>query len=603
MLHIQDIPRRHVPALCKILQFTPNVDLSEHAKSILALARPLPYSLRTSRVERLLLPSQGHLCHMHKCLDYETVETILCKIQVEIGPRLNNLVSQCQILNSEQRNCIKHLRNLHALWLPRREFEITFVVSADDVKWTYQVDQCEACIISRIAGDLAVLQDLRCALRSRATSRHVAKHGLPRLQLWVESWIENLAGHITAETGVKVDVEEILTRNEAAAQALKKTRSKVHDVRTKELKIVTAGQNVGSGQKKGKAKTQAGSRKSGSGADSDDDLSPVSADPTMKGRSPYGLAVAHRAVERKSLDSVDLEVLSEYANSKMAEPQQQLNVVPGQIPPKEAAVYYGQVPQQNEQEQEQYVPPRQNWKRGPPTSSTVKPKSESPVPPKDSWVTERFGSNYSSQATFQPGRVQEVYGNHGPSQNPIHQSPPAQGQPRRSPAETYEKLISPYPTESTTSSVAEIIRLYDHAIDHTHGCAKGHDGQDEETLETLPQTTYQPPRRVNVAAAAQQSAQPCSETLLPRTTYQPPSASAAAAASSSSRTTTTIAPPNESTEAVIFILDDGTGKLDELGGPARAASTWGGMYESRVKLREDLDWFYKGQSRNGKGQD
>jgi hypothetical protein len=54
---------------------------------------------------------------------------------------------------------------------------------------------------------------------------------------------------------------------------------------------------------------------------------------------------------------------------------------------------------------------------------------------------------------------------------------------------------------------------------------------------------------------------------------------------------------------VIFILDDGTGKLDELGGPARAASTWGGMYESRVKLREDLDWFYKGQSRNGKGQD
>ncbi|KAK5446580.1 hypothetical protein LTS15_009512 [Exophiala xenobiotica] len=564
MLHIQDIPRLHVPALCKILQFTPNIDLSQHAKSILDLARPLPYSLRTSRVERLLLPSQGHLCHMHKCLDYETVETILRKIQVEIGPRLNNLVSQFQILNSEQRNCITHLRNLHALWLPRREFEITFVVSADDVTWTYQVDQCEACIISRIAGDLTILQDLRCALRSRATSRHLAKHGLPRLQLWVESWIENLAGHISAETGVKVDVEEILARNEAAAQALKKTRSKVHDVRTKELKIVTAGQNVGSGEKKGKAKTQAGSKKTGSGADSDDDLSPVSADPSMKGRSPYGLAVAHRAVERKSLDSVDLEALSEYANSKMAEPQQQLNVVPGQIPPKEAAVYYGQVPQQNEQEQ--YVPPRQNWKRGPPTSSTVKPKSESPVAPKDSWVTERFGSNYSSQATFQPQGVQEVYGNHGPSQNPIHQSPPAQGQPRRSPAETYEKLISPYPTESTTSSVAEIIRLYDHAIDHTHDCAKGHDGQDEETLETL----------------------------LPRTTYQPPS---------SSRTTTTIPPPNESTATAIFILDDGTGKLDELGGPARAASTWGGMYESRVKLREDLDWFYKSQSRNGNGQD
>ncbi len=592
MLHIQDIPQQLVPTLCKILQFPPNIDLCEHAKSILNLARPLPYSLRTSRIERLLLSSQGHLCQMHNRLDYETVETILRKIQVEIGPRLNDLVGQCQILSPEQRNCITRLRNLHALWLPRRELEITFLVSADDVKWTYQVDQCEACIISRVAGDLSVLLDLRCALRSRATSRHVAKHGLPRLQLWVESWIEHLAGHISAATGVNVDVEEILTRNEEAAQVLKRTRSKVHDIRTNQLKIVTAGQGVGSGQMKGKAKTRANSEDFGSGADSDD-LSPVTADQSMKGRSPYGQAGAHRVAEKNSLDSVYLEALTEYAKGKMVEPQQP-NVVLGQIPVKEAAVYHGQGPHQNEQEQ--YVPPRQNWKCSPLTSSSVKPKWESPIAPNDSWVTERCESNYGSQVTFQPQAVQQA-GDHGASQNPS-QPAPAQVQPRRSPAETYEKLIGPYPTESTTSSVAEIIRLYDHACDHacnhacnhTHGCAEGSDRQ-EETFETLPQTTYQP-RRVTVAA---QSAQACPETL-PCTTYQPPAPSPASAptpsvsaAASSSRTTV---PHNESTATAIFILDN-----DDLGSPSRAASTWGGMYESRVKLRHDLDWFYK--SREG----
>ena len=114
-MHLQDIPRQHVPALAEILQFRPDEDTQTRAERISKGAKSLPSSLRPSRLERLLLPPSGYLCKLHKGLDDPVVHVVLHRLQFEVGYRLNNLVSQCQLLTNEQFNRVMRLRTLHAL--------------------------------------------------------------------------------------------------------------------------------------------------------------------------------------------------------------------------------------------------------------------------------------------------------------------------------------------------------------------------------------------------------------------------------------------------------------------------------------------------------
>lgn len=169
------------------------------------------------------------------------MDALLHRVQIEVGVRLNSLISESELLSPEQYARVARLRTLHALWLPAEQYELTFLSSSKSVKWNYQADQCKACIVSHLSGDLEVLLDLRCAIRSRATSRFVAKHGSPRLQVWIEAWIGRLAHQALRTTGQKVDVDAILSHNEEEAVVLKRLRAKIHHVRKTKYKYKDAG--------------------------------------------------------------------------------------------------------------------------------------------------------------------------------------------------------------------------------------------------------------------------------------------------------------------------------------------------------------------------
>lgn len=240
-MQLQDIPARYVPALAELLQLRPNEDSHVQSERITKAARALPSILRPSRLESLLLPPCGHLCKLHKELDYSVVNTILHHIQLEVGLRLNNLISQCQLLSPEQYMRIMRLRALHALWLSPKEYELTFLSPVSDLKWKFQTNECEACILSRLTGDLEVLVDLRWTIRSRANSRFVAKHGNPRLQIWVQAWIESMAAYIQQVTDQEIDLDALTLQNEEQATELKRLRAKIHNIRKKKLKIKDVG--------------------------------------------------------------------------------------------------------------------------------------------------------------------------------------------------------------------------------------------------------------------------------------------------------------------------------------------------------------------------
>ncbi|KIW70110.1 hypothetical protein PV04_02416 [Phialophora macrospora] len=226
-MHIQDIPQKFVPEIAKLLQFRPNEDPEALSLRIVQGAKSLPSSLRSSRLENFLLPSRGHLCPLHKCLHHDVVRSVLHHVQLEVGIRLNNVISHSEMLTPELSTRIKRLRELHALWLDRREYRRTFMASSRDLKWRYQTDRCEACILSKITSDLQILLDLRWAFRSRATRVFVAKYGNPRLQQWVHVWIATLAGFVEEITGTDIDLDMVILHNDEEAILMKKTRAEI----------------------------------------------------------------------------------------------------------------------------------------------------------------------------------------------------------------------------------------------------------------------------------------------------------------------------------------------------------------------------------------
>ncbi|KAJ9645644.1 hypothetical protein H2204_001225 [Knufia peltigerae] len=564
-MHIQNIPREHVPTLTKILQFPPDVDVREHVKSLAGLIKPLPYTLRTSRVERVILRQQGNLCGLHNFLDHETVETVLSKIKVEIGPRLNSLVSQCQLLTPGQRKCVTELQRLHALWTPRREFEMTFICCADDIKWKYEASQCEACIVSRIAGDLQTMLNLRCMVRSRATSKHVAKHGLPRLQVWIESWIQQLHQYLAAKTGQVVDLEQdIIEENEKAAVALKVARSKIHEFRVKQNGIVHVN-SLRHGEHGGQighstAPPQPPPANANGNVDGDidgDSDSDVSADPSSKGHSPYGGRMSLKRAKAETVYSVDIENL-EGGPSVSKSRQSETERGRGQE-------------QELEEVQGPYIPPRQNWKREavPTAKPSLTAQSNPPAAPvcNDSWYTEPLTSSQVSRA---PSTTLYLR----PQQAQAAATPAAQSHPIQDaggPAETYENLIGSFPTDSVIED-----------IEPNRGERSSECGP-KPTVETLPRTTYDPHSHSNTRAS---STAIYTHTMVSDTTFKNLGQGSAAT-------------------TAIFILDDGSEpravSSSSSSAPSRqpsqpsddtCSSRWEDFYESQARLRDDLNWFY-----------
>ncbi len=226
-MHIQDVPQRYVPVLAKILQTRPNESQEALSQRVAQVTKTLPSSLRAGRLENFLLPPRGYLCKAHKFLHYDVVQTVLRHVQVEVGVRLNNVITECEMLTPEQYTRAMRLRELHVLWLDKRKVQSTLKRTIRDTKWKYQTDQCDACILSKITSDLQILLDLRWAFRSRATRAFVSTYGNPRLQQWVYVWIATLAGFVEASTKIEIDLDQILLQNDQEAILLKKTRAEI----------------------------------------------------------------------------------------------------------------------------------------------------------------------------------------------------------------------------------------------------------------------------------------------------------------------------------------------------------------------------------------
>lgn len=641
-MHIQDIPRRYIPALAEVLQSPLGEGEQARSTRIKQNAKELPPSVKASRLERLLLPPLGHLCPMHKFLDFPVVEAVLRHVQLEVGIRLNNLVSQCQLLSPEQYTRVMRLRTLHGLWLDPDQYEKTFLASTKEIKWKYQADECEACILSNLTGDLEVLLDLRCVIRSRATTRFVAKYGNPRLEIWVQVWIEKMTKYLEMMSGKKFDLDAVILRNEGQAVAMKQLRGDIHLLRKKMLKIKDVG------GKKGVAKVSP--HMSGVSADYahrsrglcpvpeagtfgqdqpaiDDQMedipseakeaefdmmdpytaltstpylpaqpnphtehgqqfidSPaVSADPSTRGQSPY--QSRYRIPERESTYSLDMKTLN------------------AQYPP-------APVPQ-DEQEQA-YVPPRLAWKQGSRGMSTVPLQGRNePVHDRrrDSWETERINFTSSVSTASRPRRPQQetnaserdlFQGQHHRSQRP---GPPSQQDElsklrRRSPADELLSSLSYTPSSSSgpttppqaipmTASTRAFVDIYDEVANAYAPLSTSFAASSITTLPVSPSTKSKMTparlggvRKISIGGGGGGCSSGTSGYRGKENERKNDNAGGVIGRNglARSKTTTTARATTKTTKS-----------------QTECDSSWGEMYQSQMHLREDLGWFFGGK--------
>lgn len=215
--------------MAHILQLLPDDDALTISNRILCLMKELPSDLRRpNRLSRLILPPQDSyttLCRLHKRLDAALVHAIFQLLALESGVRLNSLVSNSHRLSSEQLARVQEIRKVHSLWLDPKTYLMTFLEKAAE-KWPYQEDGCQACIISRVAGDLDTLLCFRMALLSKTHKRPEGRRINPPVLLrWIQSWISSFTTR-----AIEMDdraFERMISKNDADAQMLKKVRKQI----------------------------------------------------------------------------------------------------------------------------------------------------------------------------------------------------------------------------------------------------------------------------------------------------------------------------------------------------------------------------------------
>ncbi|PGH31181.1 hypothetical protein GX50_06060 [[Emmonsia] crescens] len=121
------------------------------------------------------------LCSLHKNLKSDLIEHLLSLIKCEVGDRIDTYDKQHKSLKKQLVNDLQQLNNM---WMKDKIFAKKYVYRTE--KWLYQNNQCDACIVVRVAQNRAALENLRTFLVTRAPPRQVPP---PRLLFWVTMFL------------------------------------------------------------------------------------------------------------------------------------------------------------------------------------------------------------------------------------------------------------------------------------------------------------------------------------------------------------------------------------------------------------------------------
>ncbi|CAG8971631.1 hypothetical protein HYALB_00008025 [Hymenoscyphus albidus] len=127
---------------------------------------------------------QATLCKCHKALNPRLIRCIFIQLRKEVTVRNERLARWPCPQTVEL--WLRRVHKINSLWLSPEMYRTAFQVAPWEERYDPVVSECEACILSRIGGDVQALLDLEISAWSR---RKTGTHD-PRLLRFTDAWLD-----------------------------------------------------------------------------------------------------------------------------------------------------------------------------------------------------------------------------------------------------------------------------------------------------------------------------------------------------------------------------------------------------------------------------
>ncbi|KAJ5100068.1 hypothetical protein N7532_007069 [Penicillium argentinense] len=165
----------------------------DHKPLIARLIENLPKRLRRARPRSFGLKKPAReICEVHSQLNGELIEHIFIFVQREVTVHLRLFEDNPDLCHPVEDYIVTRLRGMRAMWT-KPSPEIPTIPFA----WPYQINECPACMLARVASDIAAVHYLRVMVLSRTRTRR--NHRPRTLMPFIDECINQLGGNITEE--------------------------------------------------------------------------------------------------------------------------------------------------------------------------------------------------------------------------------------------------------------------------------------------------------------------------------------------------------------------------------------------------------------------
>lgn len=183
-LRATDLSSRDMERLTKVLHIDAKAD-GRADRKVVEQIKKLPVHLRRSMAYRLVpgsIAPATTLCNLHKGINPYVIGNIFGLVVDEVTMQFKCMDQFPELIPREQAEVVRNLKAIKGMWL-----EPSRAKPPSPETWSFQSNECRACMLSRIAMDRGILCDLRMTLLSRTRTKK--KHRAPRLLSFVDECI------------------------------------------------------------------------------------------------------------------------------------------------------------------------------------------------------------------------------------------------------------------------------------------------------------------------------------------------------------------------------------------------------------------------------
>jgi hypothetical protein len=159
----------------------------------------IPHHLRASKMTNIFSRAGlfKKLCCVHEGLDSAAVSSIFDSLRAEVIDSVQSLRQYAYLLGPDENMALGRTAGIEGMWRESMNKDRL----NHSMRWKYQVDQCQGCMISRVASNPAVLRELRTLILAKITGtgstnsnekgllHHSATFNNPLILSFINEWI------------------------------------------------------------------------------------------------------------------------------------------------------------------------------------------------------------------------------------------------------------------------------------------------------------------------------------------------------------------------------------------------------------------------------